>query len=201
MIYIINFEEKCEGFWNCVSPDAIVSSAGTLIGAFFGALLAGLITLFISKRQDKEAYKRQKKEREERFLVNYSYTRLTIIVLKDYFKEVYDYINQNDGYKDKFTKLISDLSIYNSHFDHIIADNYTFPSHKVRHFINIRTASAKIFSTIKKSNLNKNNLLDTKLKEEVNESFRIFMDAYFKLEEYYLNLLKQVEDREKEHHK
>ncbi|MFD2924562.1 hypothetical protein [Halobacillus naozhouensis] len=40
----------CGGFWTCVSPDAWITSGGTLIGAFLGALIAGLITLRANKK-------------------------------------------------------------------------------------------------------------------------------------------------------
>lgn len=41
----------CIGFWNCVSPDAWLTSVGTLIGAFLGAFLAGRFTLISVQKQ------------------------------------------------------------------------------------------------------------------------------------------------------
>lgn len=60
--------ETCVGFWNCVSPDAWVSSTGTLLGAFLGALLAGLISLKISKRNIEIDERREKVNELEKFL-------------------------------------------------------------------------------------------------------------------------------------
>ena len=42
---------QCEGFWNCISPDAIIQSIGTLMGALIGAGIGSLGSyLFLRKR-------------------------------------------------------------------------------------------------------------------------------------------------------
>lgn len=54
----------CEGFWNCISPDAWVTSIGTLIGALLGALIAGCISILILKSDRK---KQEKTEIENKY--------------------------------------------------------------------------------------------------------------------------------------
>ena len=43
--------EACEGFWECISPDAWLTGTGTLLGAFMGALLAGTFAVLAVKHQ------------------------------------------------------------------------------------------------------------------------------------------------------
>lgn len=58
-------EEKviqlCQGFWNCISPDAWVQSIGTLIGSFLGALIAGGIAIYILNSQLRHDTKKDRK--------------------------------------------------------------------------------------------------------------------------------------------
>ncbi|WP_338788797.1 hypothetical protein [Metabacillus sp. FJAT-53654] len=55
-------KEVCEGFWNCISPDAWFTGIGTLIGAFLGAFLAGLFTIFSVRKQLKHDSSNKKKQ-------------------------------------------------------------------------------------------------------------------------------------------
>ncbi|UOQ43300.1 hypothetical protein MUN89_15420 [Halobacillus salinarum] len=54
-------------FWKCISPDAWLQTVGGLSGAFLGTLLAGLVSLFLYKRELKE----QKIEKFSGFKRNY----------------------------------------------------------------------------------------------------------------------------------
>ncbi|MFG6150632.1 hypothetical protein [Halobacillus sp. B23F22_1] len=66
--------QQCEGFWNCVSPDAWVTGIGT----FFGAFIAGIISIAIFKSQIKHENKKGfRNEYNTLMKFNETYKRLT----------------------------------------------------------------------------------------------------------------------------
>ncbi|WP_068672292.1 hypothetical protein [Oceanobacillus sp. Castelsardo] len=81
--------KQCEGFWNCVTPDAWVTGVGTLIGAFLGAVLGILGAYFLFKKELFES----KKEKITTFKVEYKqasrWIGITLSALKD-LEEIWD---------------------------------------------------------------------------------------------------------------
>ncbi|UOQ91984.1 hypothetical protein MUO14_15930 [Halobacillus shinanisalinarum] len=60
---------SCEGFWSCISPDAWVTSGGTLVGAFLGAFIAGMITLTANKKMISGQEKLRKRDKDDYFRI------------------------------------------------------------------------------------------------------------------------------------
>ncbi|UOR10231.1 hypothetical protein [Halobacillus amylolyticus] len=60
---------NCEGFWNCISPDAWITSSGTLTGAFLGAFIAGMITLIANKKMMNGQEKLRKRDKDDYFRI------------------------------------------------------------------------------------------------------------------------------------
>lgn len=86
----------CIGFWNCISPDAWLTGAGTLLGAFTGALLAGLITYKVMRRQiDHDKLKERRREISDHLKIN-THFRAHVSAVIELSKKMNDFISEGD---------------------------------------------------------------------------------------------------------
>ncbi|APC48282.1 hypothetical protein BME96_08920 [Virgibacillus halodenitrificans] len=69
---VILLESKCQGFWECITPDAWVTSLGTLLGALIGALLGAFGAIYATKVQHSKLIDRQNKEKDFEFTKRYN---------------------------------------------------------------------------------------------------------------------------------
>ncbi|MGG0412960.1 hypothetical protein [Peribacillus simplex] len=94
MKYEIEIKQACEGFWSCISPDAWIQSIGGLIGTFFGALIAAIISIHILKSQIKHENKKELKNEynmlmkfNEKYLRTVSPIMANLTIIEGYIKE------------------------------------------------------------------------------------------------------------------
>jgi len=105
------------GFWSQVSPDAWVTSVGTLLGALIGALLGGIYASRIYEKQTKNQLIDTKLEELEFILNNYMEIMLRIQINTAEFMSIVQQNEKTD--ENRLSQLKEKIKMYTNMFQEL----------------------------------------------------------------------------------
>ncbi|WP_163528624.1 hypothetical protein [Halobacillus ihumii] len=152
---------QCEGFWTCISPDAWITSGGTLIGAFLGALIAGLITLRANKKMIEWQEKLRTKDKDDYFkIISQQFidqfelidSKVQMVIETNFDKEVSkevgryisDNINGIDATLDIKQMNPEDYKVFNK-----LLEGYRYISYELVYMMDERSPNLEVMNMIK----------------------------------------------------
>jgi hypothetical protein len=74
----LEIKKVCEGFWNCISPDAYIQTFGTVIGSALGAFLGAFGAYLIFIKDKKNSERETKSLFKKKYLAKKEFTELAI---------------------------------------------------------------------------------------------------------------------------
>jgi gas vesicle protein len=119
----VEIKKVCEGFWNCISPDAYLQTFGTVIGSALGAFLGAFGAYLIFIKDKKNSERETKSLFKKKYLAKKEITELAIDQIENFLKNDKKSYSHTPNYKiiTKITNKARDLLLTIS--EEFIPDN------------------------------------------------------------------------------